>query len=94
VRTNSFDLVKIREKSVEIRAKYQKTFTKSLKILANACKYEQKWHPTAPKITYKTFFSRSLLMEFLGKLGRIRAKIIRTPKILPAPTPCAAPPQI
>jgi len=33
-------------------------------------------------------------MEFLGKLGRIRAKIIRTPKILPAPTPCAAPPQI
>jgi len=36
VRTNSFDLVNIREKSVEIWAKSQKTFTKSLKILANA----------------------------------------------------------
>jgi len=36
VRTNSFDLVKIMEKSVEIWAKFRKTFTKSLKILANA----------------------------------------------------------
>jgi len=36
---------------MEIWAKSQKTFTKFLKILANARKYEQKWHPTAPKMT-------------------------------------------
>ena len=41
----SFDLVKIREKSVEIWAKSLKTFTKSLKIWANSWKYEQEWRP-------------------------------------------------
>jgi len=39
----------------------------------------------------KSFFSllfwRSFFLEFyLGKFGRIRAKIFRTPKILPVPT--------
>jgi len=36
----------------------------------------------------KTFFLEvTFLWSFSGKLGRIRAKIIRTPKILPAPAP-------
>ena len=52
----SFDLVKIRAKSVEIWAK-------SLKILSNSRKYEQKWRPTAPKITWRAFFWMSLFME-------------------------------
>jgi len=64
------------------------TFTKSLKIWANSRKYEQEWRPTAPKITWRAFFWRSLFMEFFsGTFGRIRAKILRTPKKLPAPSP-------
>ena len=35
----------------------------------------------------KSFFCRSFFELFSGTLGEIRAKILLTPKILPAPTP-------
>ena len=98
----SFDLVKIREnslkireKSVEICAKSVKTFAKSLKIWANSFKtrakmasnvvgFEKNGTQRAMICTngaqnYTTFFLRKIF-------GEIRAKILRIPKNLPAPT--------
>jgi len=58
-------------KSVEILAKSLKTFTKSLKI----------WAKMAPRTTWAFFGGRSFFQ------ARIRAKILCTPKHLPAATP-------
>jgi len=89
----SFDLVKIREKSLKIREKFVeiwtkslKAFTKSLKMWANpSWKDEQ----NGAQNNMKSFFWRSLsFMDFFsGKFGRIRAKILRPPKNWPASTP-------
>jgi len=38
----------------------------------------------APELT---FFGDDFCLIFFGKVGRIRAKFLRTPKNLPAPTP-------
>ena len=69
----SFDLVEFLAKSFKSRAKSLKTFTNSVKV----------WAKMAPNIVW---FEKTCA-QFLGKFVRIRAKIIRTPKNLPAPTP-------
>jgi len=91
-----FELVKIPAKSFKIRAKSfkileksLKTFTNSLKIWANSLKV---WAKMAPKMVwaffiYLFFLEVTFLGVFSGKFGRIRAKILRTRKNLPAPTP-------
>ena len=136
----TFDLVKIRAKSIKLRAKsveiWQKcvkTFAKALYVLALISQNLQKW---PPKIKVPPFFSwRSCyyfvlfgevrgnlgkgnfgkngawsalvwknapsmkrnavvffeVIFFSGKLGEIWAKILRTPKNLPAPTPMHVP---
>ena len=100
----SFDLVKIRAKSLKIREKPVKTFAKSLKIWTemppNVVWLEKKWFPTFSE-SYEDFFWRPSQTKvclrkcshkkwpkrFSGKFGEIRAKIFRTPKNLPDPTP-------
>ena len=125
----SFDLMKIREKSVDIWAKYVKTFAKSLYVLwfcKNGTQHQsanffwrsslylvlfgqvrgdlgkfrrnlgkkvawsvlwfQKMHRTWKEMQ-SFFFGGHFLWSFSGKFGEIWAKILRTPKNSPAPTP-------
>jgi len=71
------DSVKIRAKSVEIWAKCRQIAVCALIL--------QKWHP---KSKCRPFFGGHVFIYFFsGKLGKIWAKILRTPKNLPAPTP-------
>ena len=69
----SFDLVKIREKSLEIWAKSLKIFTKSLKIWANSWKYEQEWvqkFKNASELSWgKVLFIRVLYREQIMRHG-------------------------
>jgi len=91
--------LKIRAKSLKLWTKFLKIWVKPLKILekmaTNVCRKTQKH--------MKTFFGghtkkglhnlcgricrQKLYKNFSGKFGEIRAKILRTPKILPSPIP-------
>jgi len=83
----SFYVVKIRPnplKSVEIWAKSPNTFTKSLEVWANTWKCEQQMCPTAPKITQKSFFWKSLCFYsdfFRANSGEFRQKSFPAPQI-------------
>jgi len=62
------------------------------KISENLSKTLKIWAKMAPKITSRAFLeiTSSYGVFFSGKFARIRAKILRTPKNWPAPTPLAA----
>jgi len=76
----SFDLVKIRAKSL-------KTFTNTIKIWAkmviNMLWFEQKWCPK----WHEEVFAGHFFGVFSGKFGRIWEKILCAPKTLPALKP-------
>jgi len=82
-----FDLVKIRAKSVEVCAKFVKTFIKPLKIYANSIKIRAKiWRPTCfalKKWRPKSYEIRikcgpKFFRAILGKFGQ---KYFSSPKI-------------
>jgi len=85
---------------VKIREKFLKIWAKSLEIWAKSLKYEQKWSPTCfdlKKWSHEECFfgghpkyglhTQKVAKYFSGKFEEIWAKILRTPKNLPAPTP-------
>jgi len=90
---NSFDLSKIRakslktwEKSLKIWAKWYPTFFCFKKMAPSVCR---KWSHTKnhPKKGVHDLWGRKSHKNILGKFGEIWAKILRTPKNFPAPTP-------
>jgi len=122
----SFDLVKIRAKSLKIREKSVESWAKCVKTFAMMCTDFLKWCPKSkcrllnflkaiflvffgqvrghlakivldvlwyeknePKMKWNAvIFLEVILLEFFsGKFGEIWAKILRTPKNLPASTP-------
>jgi len=87
----SFDLVKIRTKSLKIRTKSLKTFTNSLKIWANYLEKWAKmapnmlsiWKKTRPKWHEELFLGGHFFGIFSSKFGRIRPKTCASQKICP-----------
>jgi len=68
--TNIFDLVKIQANSVEILAKYVKTFAQSLYVCAWIL---QKWHPITRCRRFFSFGGHVFILFFSLKLGEIWA---------------------
>ena len=79
---------------MEIWTKNVKTFAKYLEIWAkmapNFCRitWRAAFLEVIPKKgLFKKIFAQNVVQRFSGKFGEIRAKILRTHKKLPAPTP-------
>jgi len=91
----SFDLLKIRAKSLKIWAKLPLKLVCFQKLAPNVCRKNTKTHEDflfevlSKKDLREKFCRHMSYKKLFGKFGEIRAKTLRTSKYLPAPKPMA-----